>query len=158
MARALVRAEIVRMAGDVRSLRVLGLGFATPYIRVLLPNAERVLAFMPAGRDRPPGRVRVRRTLCSAIPSKCRLPTRRSIFIAVHAFEHTSDAEEQMRELWRVTAPNGRLIVVVPRRGGLWSRFDTTPFGWGNPYRRSSSSGCCAITRSLPNAGAMRST
>ena len=42
-----------------------------------------------------------------------------------------------MRELWRVTAPNGRLIVVVPRRGGLWSRFDNTPFGWGNPYSKS---------------------
>ena len=42
-----------------------------------------------------------------------------------------------MRELWRVTAPNGRLIVVVPRRGGLWARFDNTPFGWGNPYSKS---------------------
>ena len=41
-----------------------------------------------------------------------------------------------MRELWRVTAPNGRLIVVVPRRGGFWAQADNTPFGSGYPFSR----------------------
>ena len=54
--------------------------------------------------------------------------------IAVHALEHIADAEELMRELWRVTAPNGRLIIVVPRRRGIWAQRDNTPFGTGNPY------------------------
>ena len=48
ISRALVREEIVRLAGNVRGLRVLGLGFATPYMRFTLDKAERVLAFMPA--------------------------------------------------------------------------------------------------------------
>jgi len=30
------------------------------------------------------------------------------LVIAVHSFEHATDAEEQMRELWRVAAPNAR--------------------------------------------------
>ncbi|UXN74682.1 class I SAM-dependent methyltransferase [Devosia sp. A8/3-2] len=54
--------------------------------------------------------------------------------IAVHMLEHVSDDEELMRELWRVTAPNGHLILVVPRRRGIWAQRDNTPFGSGNPY------------------------
>jgi SAM-dependent methyltransferase len=58
------------------------------------------------------------------------------LIIAVHAFEHVSDAEELMRELWRIAAPNARLIVVVPRRRGMWAAADNTPFGDGNPFSR----------------------
>ena len=36
--------------------------------------------------------------------------------IAVHALEHVADAEELMRELWRITAPNGHLVMVVARQ------------------------------------------
>jgi hypothetical protein len=42
-----------------------------------------------------------------------------------------------MRELWRVLAPSGRLMAVVPNRRGVWARADTTPFGHGRPYSRS---------------------
>ena len=38
----------MRLAGSVKGQRVLGLGFATPYLRFTLQSAERVLAFMPA--------------------------------------------------------------------------------------------------------------
>jgi SAM-dependent methyltransferase len=58
------------------------------------------------------------------------------LIIAVHMLEHAADAEELMRELWRVAAPNARLIVVVPRRRGMWSSTDNTPFGAGNPFSR----------------------
>src|SRR5690606_307509 len=54
--------------------------------------------------------------------------------IGIHALEHVSDAEELMRELWRITAPNGHLVLVVPRRRGMWAQRDNTPFGQGNPY------------------------
>src|SRR5690606_38633555 len=57
--------------------------------------------------------------------------------IAVHASEDIADAEELVRELWRVAAPNARLLVVVPRRQGIWARTDNTPFGDGHPYSRS---------------------
>jgi len=48
ISRALVREEIVRMAGSVKQRRALGLGFASPYLRFTLGEAERVLALMPA--------------------------------------------------------------------------------------------------------------
>jgi len=42
-----------------------------------------------------------------------------------------------LREVWRVLAAGGRILVVVPNRRGLWARIDTTPFGHGRPYSRS---------------------
>jgi SAM-dependent methyltransferase len=49
----------------------------------------------------------------------------------------THDAPALLREVWRVLAPGGRLLAVVPNRRGLWARMDTTPFGHGRPYSRS---------------------
>jgi class 3 adenylate cyclase/SAM-dependent methyltransferase len=51
------------------------------------------------------------------------------------------DAAPMLREAWRVLAPGGRLIAVVPNRVGLWARLETTPFGYGRPYTRSQLSG-----------------
>jgi hypothetical protein len=38
-----------------------------------------------------------------------------------------------LREVWRVLADGGRLLVVVPNRRGIWARLDRTPFGTGHP-------------------------
>ena len=45
--------------------------------------------------------------------------------------------EGLLREVWRVLAPSGRMMAVVPNRRGVWTRTDTTPFGHGRPYSRS---------------------
>ena len=137
ISRALVREDVVRLAGNVRGLRVLGLGFATPYMRFALEPAERVLAFMPArqGSSAWPREGPSHTVLCDPLE----MPLTDSavdIIIAVHALEHVSDEEELMRELWRVSAPNAKLIIVVPRRRGLWAQMDNTPFGDGHPYSR----------------------
>jgi len=42
-----------------------------------------------------------------------------------------------LREAWRVLAPSGRMLMVVPNRRGVWTRTDMTPFGHGRPYSRS---------------------
>jgi SAM-dependent methyltransferase len=137
ISRALLREEIVRLAGNVQGQRVLGLGFATPYLRFALQPAERVLAFMPArqGASAWPREGPSHTVLCDPLE----MPLTDSavdLIVAVHAFEHASDAEELMRELWRIAAPNARLIVVVPRRRGIWAQVDTTPFGDGHPFSK----------------------
>ena len=137
ISRALVREEIIRFAGSINQRRVLGLGFASPYLRFALEKAERVLAFMPGrqGASSWPREGPSHTVLCDPLE----MPLTDSavdLIIAVHAFEHIGDAEELMRELWRVAAPNARLIVVVPRRRGLWAATDNTPFGDGNPFSR----------------------
>ncbi|MGL4404572.1 MAG: class I SAM-dependent methyltransferase, partial [Notoacmeibacter sp.] len=54
--------------------------------------------------------------------------------LMVHALEHAQSPGDTLAEFWRVLAPNGRLILVVPSRRGLWARFEHTPFGTGQPY------------------------
>ncbi len=137
ISRALVREVISNFAGNVAGQRVIGLGFASPYLRFALEKAERVLAFMPARqgasawpREGPSHTV---------LSDPLELPLTDAavdLIIAVHSLEHITDAEEFMRELWRVAAPNARLIVVVPRRRGFWANADNQPFGDGNPYSR----------------------
>jgi SAM-dependent methyltransferase len=137
MSRALLREEVLRFCGDVRGLRVLGLGFATPYMRFTLDKAERVLAFMPArqGSSAWPREGPSHTVLCDPLEMPL-TDAAVDLIIAVHALEHAADAEELMRELWRVAAPNARLIAIVPRRRGIWAGLDNTPFGAGNPFSR----------------------
>ncbi len=135
ISRALVRDQIVDLAADLGGKRVLGLGFATPYLRFTLDKAERVLAFMPArqGASAWPREGPSATVLCDPLEMPL-TDAAVDLTIAIHALEHVADAEELMRELWRVTAPNGHVIIVVPRRRGIWAQRDNTPFGQGNPY------------------------
>jgi len=137
VARRLVREQVRTMMGDVRGRRVLGLGFATPYLRSALGPAERVLSFMPArqGASSWPREGPSTTVLCDPLEMPL-TDAAVDVVVAIHAFEHIADAEELMRELWRVCAPGADLVVVVPRRRGLWSTRDNTPFGAGHPYSR----------------------
>ena len=57
--------------------------------------------------------------------------------LLVHALEMSDDPEGLLREVWRVLAPSGRVMAVIPNRRGVWTRTDNTPFGHGRPYSRS---------------------
>lgn len=123
---------------DTRGLRVLGIGYATPYLGLFRDEAERCLAAMPATQgvirwpSTRPGLV--------ALVEEDELPLTDSAvdrLLLVHALEMSSDPIELLREGWRVLAAGGRLLAVVPNRRGLWARMDTTPFGQGRPYSRS---------------------
>jgi len=122
---------------DARALRVLGIGYATPYLGLFREEAERCLALMPA----PQGVVRwpSSRPALAALVEEDELPLTDSAVdrvLLVHALEMSADPFELLREAWRVLAAGGRLLPVVPNRRGLWARMDTTPFGQGRPYSR----------------------
>src|ERR1700728_4547538 len=123
---------------DTTSLRVLGIGYATPYLGLFREEAERCLALMPA----PQGVVRwpSSKPALAALVEEDDLPLTDSAVdrvLLVHSLEMSADPMELLREAWRVLAAGGRLMVVVPNRRGLWARMDTTPFGHGRPYSRS---------------------
>ena len=61
--------------------------------------------------------------------------------LVVHGLELTDSPIEMLQEVWRVMAPQGRLVLVVPNRRGLWAAFDTSPFGYGQPFSRTQLSG-----------------
>src|SRR6516165_12546392 len=123
---------------NTTSLRVLGIGYATPYLGLFREEAERCLALMPA----PQGVVRwpSSKPALAALVEEDDLPLTDSAVdrvLLVHALENSTDPVGLLREAWRVLAGGGRLLAVVPNRRGLWARMDTTPFGHGRPYSRS---------------------
>jgi SAM-dependent methyltransferase len=124
--------------GDASGLRVMGLGYATPYLGLFREEAERCLAFMPAAQ----GVIKwpTARPSLSALVDPNELPLPDAAvdrILLVHALEMADDPMALMREIWRVLSPNGRVLAVVPNRRGLWARTDTTPFGNGRPYSKS---------------------
>jgi SAM-dependent methyltransferase len=56
--------------------------------------------------------------------------------LIVHAIEETPAPNALLREIWRVMAPEGRLVVIAANRWSLWAQSDATPFGYGRPYSR----------------------
>src|ERR1700687_832359 len=118
--------------------RVLGVGYATPYLGLFREEAERCLAFMPAGQ----GVVKwpTSKPALSALVDENELPLPASAgdrVLLVHGLEMAHDPAALLREVWRVLAAGGRLLVVVPNRRGGWGPLDTSRFGHGRPYSRS---------------------
>lgn len=56
--------------------------------------------------------------------------------LLIHSLEHAQHQKQFLREVWRTLKPNGKLILVIPNRRGLWTRFDNNPFGIGQPYTK----------------------
>jgi SAM-dependent methyltransferase len=57
--------------------------------------------------------------------------------VLVHALETSEEASALLKEIWRVLAGGGRVLIVAPNRRGIWARLDRTPFGSGRPYTMS---------------------
>jgi SAM-dependent methyltransferase len=133
--RRLIRRRIRELWPDLRGQRVLGIGYATPYLTMFQEEAERVMAVMPASQGviawppDSPGQV--------TLADEAELPfPDMSIdrILLIHGLECTEELRPLMREIWRVMAGGGRLITVVPNRRGIWARSDSTPFGQGSPF------------------------
>ena len=135
VARRMIRNAIERVWPDLRGMRVLGLGYATPFLAPLTPAAERAIAVMPASLGVlpwPRGGANV-----VTLADEAELPfADYSVdrVLLVHALETSEEVRAMLKEVWRVLAGGGRLLVVVPNRRGIWARFDRTPFGSGRPY------------------------
>jgi SAM-dependent methyltransferase len=137
MARRMVGRAIASLWPEAKGLRVLGVGYPTPYLGLFRDDSERCIAFMPAQQ----GVLKwpTARPTLSALVEDHEWPSVDGMFdrvLLVHALEMVHDPGAMLREAWRVLAPGGRLVVVVPNRGGVWARADATPFGHGRPYSR----------------------
>jgi SAM-dependent methyltransferase len=138
IAARILRGKVRSRWPDVRGLRLLGLGFATPLLEVFLEDAERILAFCLAQQgvaSWPAGGANA-----AALVEDGMWPLQDAAvdrILAVHALETCDSAEDFLREAWRCLAPGGRLLAIVPNRRGAWAQVDTTPFGHGRPFSRS---------------------
>ncbi len=134
--RSLIGAPIRKMWPDLKGQSLLGIGYAGPFMRPYLDKVDRAVAAMPAAQGAVPW-PRERTTSSCALVEDADLPFPDLSFdriMLVHALDHCSDPEAVLREAWRVLAPGGRLIAVVPNRRGLWAQSELSPFGYGRPY------------------------
>jgi SAM-dependent methyltransferase len=136
MARRAILARLRAVWPDAKGARLLGYGFAIPYLKPFTAEAERVIAAMPAAqgvlawpRERP----------VSLLCAEDGLPFPDLFFdriLVVHGLEAADALRPLLRQLWRVLAPEGRLLVVAPNRASLWAQVQRSPFGYGRPFSR----------------------
>lgn len=147
-ARHLLRLRIRNLWPDLTSQRLLGIGYAIPYLRQFLGEAERIGAVMPAAQGVMPWpRDGAGMTI---LADETELPFQDNSIdrvLLVHALESSEHPGDMLQECWRVLAGGGRLMVVVPNRRSYWSHVERTPFGHGQPFTHSQ------VTRLLRSNG-----
>src|ERR1051326_4972188 len=116
----LLRARLREVWPNVRGETVLGLGYAAPFLRPFMEEAQRTLAFMPAQQGGRPGPREGRNHTAFVDELDLPLPDR-SIdrVLLVHAIECTEQPRPFLREIWRVMAVGGQLTTGAPTRAGL---------------------------------------
>lgn len=118
-------------------LDVLGIGYPVPYLDRFCGAARRVLMTMPAAQGAEPWPADG--AVATALSEEARLPFMDAVFdrvLLVHALEECDAVHAMLREVWRVMAPEGRLVVIASNRWSLWAQSDASPFGYGRPYSR----------------------
>ncbi|MEE9452938.1 MAG: methyltransferase domain-containing protein [Paracoccaceae bacterium] len=114
---------------------VAGFGFAAPFLRPFLHNSARVLNLMPGQQGVmhwPPGE-----TNLSVLIEEYNWPVPAGFIdrlVIGHGLETCGHPDALLNEIWRVLAPGGQVVFIVPNRSGLWARSEATPFGYGRPY------------------------
>ncbi len=145
--RRILRVKLASYWRHGTGLRVLGYGYATPYLNLFQEEAERVCAFMPAAQ----GVIGwpTEAPIQSGLIEPDMWPLRDSMMdriLMIHGLENADNAMDLLREAWRCLAPGGKLLAVVPSRRGVWSRLEQTPFGHGRPFSKTQ------LTQLLRNA------
>ena len=134
-AQASIRGAVLQMWPEAKGQSVAGFGFAVPLLRPYLADARRVVALMPGPQGVmpwPAGMANVS-VLCEERlwPIETGHVDR---LVVMHGLETSEHPSHLLDECFRVLGPGGKALFIVPNRGGLWSRSDRTPFGYGRPY------------------------
>lgn len=132
---AILQAHVRSFWPETRGMTVAGFGFAAPFLRPFLAGSRRVLCLMPGEQGvmpwpagEPNASVLVEET---AWPLPSGFVDR---LLVAHGLETCDQPGALLDEIWRVLAPAGRVLFVLPNRTGIWARRDATPFGFGRPY------------------------
>jgi len=115
---------------------VLGVGYAAPYLVPLLKKKNYTpISYMPSkiGAAQWP---KEKKNL-SLMGDKFNMPFDDSSIdrvLLIHSLEYSDNPSHMMREIWRILAPEGRVLVIVPNRRSMWAKAEKTPFGHGMPF------------------------
>jgi len=130
-----IRDQVTMLWPNAKGQSVAGFGFSVPLLRPYLADARRVTALMPGQQGVmpwPAGQANVS-VLCEETLWPLESDSVNKL-IVMHALETSEQPVALLDECYRVLAPEGRGLFIVPNRAGLWSRRDKTPFGFGRPF------------------------
>ncbi|MCY3702565.1 MAG: methyltransferase domain-containing protein [Rhodospirillales bacterium] len=116
---------------DYRGLRVAVLGPTGAALAGLATDADRVVGLHPGV----PERDATSRHLRVGVEPEA-LPVADSVFdrvLLLHTLENAEDEAAVLRDVWRMTAPEGRILLIAPNRLGPWAWFGRSPFRQGRP-------------------------
>ncbi|MBK0326349.1 methyltransferase domain-containing protein [Rhodobacteraceae bacterium F11138] len=134
-AQASIRNRLLEMWPEAKGQTVAGFGFALPLLRPYLADARRVIALMPAPQGVMPWPAGMPNV--SVLSEETLWPIETGHvdkLVMMHGLETSERPSRLLEECWRALGPGGKAFFIVPNRGGLWSRSDRTPFGYGRPY------------------------
>ncbi len=134
--RAMVMRRLDALWPDLSGQDVLALGYGIPYFTAEQKTRRLALA-MPArqGVEQWPAQDGVK----SLLVDDEALPFAEGSFdriLVIHGLEDTGAPAMVLREAHRILCPQGRVMVVVPNRSGLWAHNDASPFGHGRAFSR----------------------
>ena len=130
-----VRDQVQALWPEAKGQTVVGFGFAAPLLRPYLSSARRVTALMPGQQGVMPWPAGMKNV--SVLCEETLWPVETDSvdkLVVLHGLETSEHPVALLDECYRVLAPEGRGLFIVPNRAGLWSRRDKTPFGFGRPY------------------------
>ncbi len=136
VARRILLRRLRQIWPNVEGLRLLGYGYAVPFLRPFCLEAERGVAAMPSHMGVAPWPEK--KCLATLVAEEA-LAFPDAFFdrvLVVHGLEGAESLRPLLRQLWRVLAPEGRLLLVAPNRASLWAQVDWSPFGQGRPFSR----------------------
>lgn len=135
VAQRAIRDQVVKLWPPMAGQAVVGFGFAAPVLRPYLAQARRVIALMPGPQGVMPWPAGMENV--SVLCDEMRWPIATGFadrLVLMHGLETSSNPDCLLDEAHRALGPGGRALIIVPNRAGLWTRGDSTPFGYGRPY------------------------
>ena len=128
----LLRRRLQEIWPDCSRQVVLGLGHTAPFLPVWRDQALDCIDAVPSGSAH--AGMRHGRTAClvqdDALPFADGSLDR---VLMVHAIENAANINRTLRAVWRAMRDDGRLLIVVANRTGLWAHTESTPFADGAP-------------------------
>lgn len=122
---------------SAEGMRIMGYGYATPYLRKYMDDCERAFSVMPRlqGAHHWPRQTGEKNLVALSDEDALPLETE-SIdrILMVHALEYEKNIHPNLNEIWRVLKSNGRVLFIVPNRSGFWAHSEWSPFGQGTPF------------------------
>ena len=131
-----VRQRITSVLDDISNQSVCGYGFTSPYLSFLKKShvGLNITSLIPDFLD---GSITEKYDFDEKTIHEYFLPLDPSsvdLVISTHLLEFVEKPLSSIEEIWRILKPNGYFIALVPRRSGLWTRYDNNPFGYGRSY------------------------